>query len=167
MLAVEFSLRKNRHYFHGAVHKTTVFSDHQNLTAFIMAVLLNRRQARWWEELKQHNFQLLYSKGASNAKADILSRCPAFTSREGGTTSATNQPMLGKEQWLEIGAMDLDFVDYESIQISAIEVDQLLPEARERIMEKAILDEKYRELCKQVSTGGNIDKSFSILNELL
>jgi len=30
-----------------------------------------------------------------------------------------------------------------------------------------MLDEKYWELCKQVSTGGNIDKSFSLSNELL
>jgi len=76
--------------------------------------------------------------------------------------------MLDNSQWLEVGAMDLDTNDdYESIQISAIDVDQLLPEARDRIQEKAMLDEKYMQLCKQVSTGGNIDKSFSISNELL
>lgn len=46
-------------------------------------------------------------------------------------------------------------------------MDQLLPKARERIKEKAMLDEKYRELCKQVTIGGNIDKGFSISNELL
>ena len=77
--------------------------------------------------------------------------------------------MLQKEQWLEVAAMELDREndDYESIQISAIDVDQLLPEAKERIKEKAMLDDKYRELCNQVSLGGNIDKSFSISNELL
>jgi hypothetical protein len=46
MLAVVFSLRKNRHYLQGAVHKTTILSDHQNLTYFKTAILLNRRQAR-------------------------------------------------------------------------------------------------------------------------
>jgi hypothetical protein len=76
--------------------------------------------------------------------------------------------MLDKEQWLEVGAMELDLDgSYKSIQISAIDVDWLLQDARERIKEKAMLDEKYRELCKQVTTGGNIDKSFAILNELL
>jgi len=115
-------------------------------------------------ELKQYNFQLLYRKGASNAKADILSRCPAFTSREGGTTSATNQTMLDKSQWLEVGTMELDLSDiYESIQISAIEVDQLLSEARETITEEVMLDKKYKEICKQVSTGGNIDTSATTL----
>ena len=52
ILAVVFSLRKNRHYLQGAEHKTTIFSDHQNLTYFNTVVLLNRRQARWSEELK-------------------------------------------------------------------------------------------------------------------
>jgi hypothetical protein len=75
--------------------------------------------------------------------------------------------MLDKEQWLEIGAMELDFAEYKAIQIPAIEVDQLLPEAKERIKDKAMMDGKYRELCKQVTTGGNIDKSFSISNDLL
>jgi len=45
MLAEVFSLRKNRHYLQGAEHKTTIFSDHQNLTYFKSAILLNRRQA--------------------------------------------------------------------------------------------------------------------------
>jgi hypothetical protein len=167
MIAGVFCLRKNRHYLQGAVHKTTIFSDHQNLTYFKSAILLNRRQARWSEELKQYNFQLLYRKGAPNAKADILSRCPASTSREGGTTLVTNQTMLDTEQWIEVGAMEMDLDRYESIQISAIEVALLISEAREKIPEKAMLNEKYRELGKQVTIGGNIDKSFSITNEPL
>jgi hypothetical protein len=140
------------------------------LSYFKTAILLNQRQARWSEELKQYNFQLLYCKGASNAQADILSRYPAFTSKEGGTTSATEHTMFDKEQWLEIGAMELNFDEddgYESIQISAIDLGQLLPEATERIKEKAMLDDKYRDLCKQVTIGGNVNKSFSIIDELL
>jgi hypothetical protein len=90
-----------------------------------------------------------------------------LTSREGGTTSATNQAMLDKEQWLEVGAIEMNQDGYEVIQISAMEVELLLPEAKERIKEKAMLDEKYRELCKQVMAEGNLDKGFSITNKLL
>jgi hypothetical protein len=76
--------------------------------------------------------------------------------------------MLDKEQWLEVGAMAIDLDNgYETIQISAIDVDQLLLEAKERINEKAMLDEKYRELCKQVSKDGNIDKNFAIIKDYL
>jgi hypothetical protein len=74
---------------------------------------------------------------------------------------------LDKEQWLEVGAMEIVTEEYEEIQIAAMEVEQLLPEAKERIKEKARLDEKYMELCKQVTKGGNIDKQFSITDNLL
>jgi len=43
----------------------------------------------------------------------------------------------------------------------------LLLEAKERIKEKAMLDEMYRELCKQVGKDGNIDKNFAIIKDLL
>lgn len=74
---------------------------------------------------------------------------------------------MNKEQWLEVGAMEMEMEEYQSIQISALEVDLVLPEARERIKEKAMLDVKYRELGKPVTKGGNINKNFSIMNELL
>jgi hypothetical protein len=48
---------------------------------------LNRRQARWAESLQEYNFKIVYRKGTENGKADALSRCPEFTTREGGTTS--------------------------------------------------------------------------------
>jgi hypothetical protein len=75
--------------------------------------------------------------------------------------------MLDTEQWLEVGATELDQEEYEDVQISAIEIELLLPEAKERIKEKARLDNKYRELCKQVIKGGNIDKKFMITDYLL
>jgi hypothetical protein len=113
-------------------------------------------------------FPAVVSEGSSNATTDTLSRCPAFTTRDGGITSATNQTMLDKKQWLEVGAMELDLDNgIESIQIMVMEVEQLLTEAKERIKEKAMLDIKYRDICKQVSAGGNVDKSFSIKDELL
>jgi hypothetical protein len=76
--------------------------------------------------------------------------------------------MLDKEQWLEVGAMELSLNNnYESIQISPIDEDQLLPEARERIKETALLDENYRNRCEQDMAGGNIDRGYSITNKLL
>jgi hypothetical protein len=52
MLAVVFSLWKNRHYLQGAEHNTMILSDNPNLVYFKAAILLNRCQARWAEKLK-------------------------------------------------------------------------------------------------------------------
>jgi hypothetical protein len=167
MLAIVFLLWKWRHFLHGVQHKTIVYLDHQNVIYFKTATALNRRQARWAEQLQTYIFDLFYHKGSSNQKADTLSRCPAFTSREGGTTAAGQQMLLRKEQWVEIGAMQLDDDDCEGIDIGAIAIDQLLPEANERIKEKALLDEDYIAICKQLSSGGRIDEHYGIKGDLL
>jgi len=167
MLAVVFSLRKWRYFLEGAEHKTIVYSDHQNRTYFKMTVSLNRRQARWAEELQSYSFDLFHRKGSSNQKADTLSRCPAFTSREGGTTAAGQQTLLRKEQWVEIGAMQLDHDELEVIHIGALEVEKLLPEAMECIKEKALLDEDYVAICKHRSSGVNVDMNYGIRQDLL
>jgi hypothetical protein len=133
MLAIVFSLRKWRYFLQGAEHKTIVYSDHQNFTYFKTAVALNRRQARWAEEPQAYTYDLFYHKGFSNQKTDTLSRCPAFTSREGGTSAAGQHTLLRKEQWVEIGAIQLDDDIREEIIIGAIAIEQLLPEAKERI----------------------------------
>jgi hypothetical protein len=56
---------------------------------------------------------------------------------------------------------------FKSIQIVSLNLEQLLPEAKERIRQRAMIDDKYRNLCKQVSIGGNINKNFTIKDELL
>jgi hypothetical protein len=42
-------------------------------------------------------------------------------------------------------------------------VELLSPEAKERIEEKAMLDNKYQEICKQVSAGRNNDKVLGVV----
>jgi hypothetical protein len=53
MLSVVYSLNENRHLVPEALLKTTIFFDHQNLTYFKRAILINGRQARSAEQLKQ------------------------------------------------------------------------------------------------------------------
>jgi len=134
MLAIVYFLKKWKHSLQGATHKTIIYTDHQNLTYIKSAVVFNCCQARWAEGLKQFSFDLYYKKGSTNAKVDSLAMCPAFTSREGGTTLATNAALLRKEQWLEVGAMQIDNdEEFVSIQLAALEVEFQPPEAIERI----------------------------------
>jgi hypothetical protein len=48
-----------------------------------------------------------------------------------------------------------------------MDIEQLLPEAKERIKEKALLDEHYRTICKQLVSRRNVDKEYEIHNEIL
>jgi hypothetical protein len=109
----------------------------------------------------------VYRKGSANLKADTLSRCPALSSSEGGTNSALNQTMLKEDQWLEVGAVELNQETFRTIDKCAIEVELLLPEAKERIKQKALLDEKYLEICKTVHEGNQIDEHFTMEDDLL
>lgn len=87
---------------------------------------------------------------------------------KGGMTSATTDMMLRKEQWIEVGAMQIDNGnDYGIIQIAALEIGPPLPEAKERIKEKALIVDRYREICKKVVTEGNIDKEYTIKDDIL
>ena len=90
-----------------------------------------------------------------------------FTTREGGMTSATNQTMLQEEQWLEVGAMQLNDNDIGIIQLSALDIEVLLPEAKAKIQFKAILDDNYRKVCNQVVKKENIDKGYPVKEDLL
>lgn len=166
-LAIVYSLEKWRCFLQGSGHKVTIFSDHQNLSYFTRKVLLHRRQARWAEFLKSCDFVIIYRKGSANRKADILSWCPAYTSREGGTTAIMEKPLLGPEQWLEIGAMEIEDDNYDTIEIGAIEVDQLLLEQKETIMQDAKLDDQYKEISNARGNSNKVESNYSIEDNLL
>jgi len=135
-----------------------IFSDHSNLSYFPKNIKLNRRQARRAEILQEYDFTIVYRKGLQNLKADILSRCTAYTSGVGGTTAMVEKPMLGPDQSLEIGAMETDDDEYEVIEIRAMEIAKMDPAQKELLKQDASQDEDYRELCKALTKGANIAK---------
>jgi len=51
LLAIVDAFKQCRRYCEGATHQVQVFSDHQNLEYFTTTKVLNRRQARWAQEL--------------------------------------------------------------------------------------------------------------------
>lgn len=97
----------------------------------------------------------------------MLSRCPEFISKAGRTTARGDVTLLKKKQSLEIQATDSDDEDCDIINIGAMEVELLLPEAKEMTVEKAMLDDDYGNAYKQVSTGKISDKEYSIQDGIL
>jgi len=76
LLAIVDAFKHWRRYCEGAAHQVEVYSDHQNLEYFTTTKVLNRRQARWVQELAGIDFRIYYRPGAQNGKPDALSRRP-------------------------------------------------------------------------------------------
>jgi len=68
-----------------------VFSDHHNLEYFTTTKVLNRRQARWVQELAGINFRIYHRPGSQNGKPDALSRRMEYRPEKGGIE---NQPIM-------------------------------------------------------------------------
>ena len=58
LLAIVDAFKHWRRYCEGATNQVQVFSDHQNLEYFTTTKVLNRRQARWAQELAGIDFRI-------------------------------------------------------------------------------------------------------------
>jgi len=84
LLAVVDAFKHWRRYCEGATHQVQVYSDHQNLEYFTTTKVLNRRQARWAQELAGIDFRIYYRPGTQNGKPDALSRRLEYRPEKGG-----------------------------------------------------------------------------------
>ncbi|KAI6789405.1 hypothetical protein KC331_g215 [Hortaea werneckii] len=73
LLAIVAALMHWRVYAEGAPG-LIILSDHKNLTHFTTTKQLTRRQVRWSELLGQYKFEIRYTPGRDNGRADALSR---------------------------------------------------------------------------------------------
>jgi hypothetical protein len=62
LLAIVDSFKAWRRYLEGLFHTVQVFTDHKNLEYFMTTKVLNRRQARWAQELAGVDFKNLLQK---------------------------------------------------------------------------------------------------------
>jgi len=85
LLAIVDSFKHWRRYCEGAVHQVQVFWDHQNLEYFTTTKVLNRRQARWAQELAGIDFKIFFRPGSQNCKPDALSRHSEYCPEKGGS----------------------------------------------------------------------------------
>ncbi len=78
LLAIVVALQHWRVYAEGAPGVIQIYTDHKNLLHFTTTKVLNKRQVRWSELLGQYKFQISYTPGPDNARADALSRRPDY-----------------------------------------------------------------------------------------
>jgi len=101
LLVIVDSFKHWRRYLEGATHQVQVFSDHQNLEYFTTTKLLNRRQARWAQELAGIDFKIFYRPGTKNGKPDALSRRLEYRPEKGGNESQPITTVLHKTHFAE------------------------------------------------------------------
>ena len=74
LYAIVESFRQWRPDLISARKRIEVYSDHRSLEYFMSTKVLTAKQVRWMEFLSDFNFQIRYTTGKSNQKADILTR---------------------------------------------------------------------------------------------
>jgi len=99
LLAVVDAFKHWRRCCEGATQQVQVFSDHQNLEYFTNTKVLNRRQARWAQELAGVDFRIYYRPGNQNGKPDALSRRSEYRPEKGGTENQPITTVLGKKHF--------------------------------------------------------------------
>ena len=73
LLAIIACIQHQRVYAHSCL-ELTIYTDYKNLTFFTITKILNKRQTRQAELLRQYKFKIVYTLGKENGKADALSR---------------------------------------------------------------------------------------------
>jgi hypothetical protein len=105
LLAIVDCFKAWRRYLEGALHMVLVFTDHKNLEYFMTTKVLNRRQARWAQELAGVDFKIYYRKGTSNGKPDALSRRPEYRPEKGGGEDRLIQTVLNEKHFGTISSI--------------------------------------------------------------
>lgn len=107
LLAIVASLTLYRPYVVDLTQPLLVITDHSNLTTFASKRILNRRQARWANELSELNFKIVYRPGSKNKRADVLTRRAGDRPVEENLTPST---ILGPEKF-QIASLEVTFVN--------------------------------------------------------
>src|ERR1700761_7944133 len=92
LLAIVKALRHWRPFLAGSPHKIKIFSDHLNLTHWKSPQKISRRVAREMLELTEYDFEIHHIKGASNGRADALSRRPDYDRGEADNEGVVDLP---------------------------------------------------------------------------
>jgi len=101
LLAIVDAFKHWCQYCKGATNQIQLFSDHQNLEYFTTTKILNRRQARWAQELASIDFRIYYRPGNRNGKPDALLRRSEYRPEKGGSENQPITTVLRKDNFAE------------------------------------------------------------------
>jgi len=146
LLAIVDAFKHWRRYCEGATHQIQVFSDHQNLEYFTTTKVLNRRQARWAQELAGIDFRIYYRPGTQNGKPDALSRRSEYRPEKGGVE---NQPITTVLQGKHLANRQTRSFIASSARLASLPVRGWNPEFTKRVYQEGQKDGTYQQARKE------------------
>jgi len=123
LLAIVDAFKHWRRYCEGATHQVQVFLDHQNLKYFTTTKVLNRRQARWAQELAGIDFRIYYRPGTQNGKPDALSRRSEYRPEKGGSENQPITTVFQKNQFAGPNRQERSYIG-SSARLASLPVKQ-------------------------------------------
>jgi len=152
LLAIVDAFKHWRRYCEGATHQVQVFSDHHNLEYFTTTKVLNRRQARWAQELAGIDFKIYYRPGTQNGKPDALSRRSEYRPEKGGVETQPVTTVLGKSHFEE--RLTQSFI-CSSARLGSLPERRWTEEFLTEVRKEGKKDEAYEQAMKQEAVTGN------------
>jgi len=154
LLAIVDTFKHWHRYCEGAMNQVQVFSDHQNLEYFTTTKILNRRQARWAQELAGIDFRIYYRPGSRNRKPDALSRRSEYRPEKGGSQNQAITTVLRKDNFAKP-----DFAEHDrrertficsSARLASLQPRQWSEEFTEAVKKAGKKDHEYQGTVKEL-----------------
>jgi len=148
LLAIVDAFKHWRRYCEGATHQVQVFSDHQNREYFTTTNVLNRRQARWAQELAGVDFRIYYRSRTQNGKPDTLSRCSEYRPEKGGIENQPITAVLQESHFAEPNRQGRSFI-CSSARLASLASRKWSGDFLAKVREEGKKDEAYERASKQ------------------
>ena len=148
LLAIVDVFKHWRWYCEGAEHLIQVFTDHHNLEYFTTTKVLNRRQARWAEQLASIDFRIYYRPGTQSGKLDALSRRMEYCPEKWGVENQPITTVLRNDHFAEPDRQQRTFV-CSSARLRSLPARRGNLDFTEEIKKVAKNDADYQQAAKQ------------------
>jgi hypothetical protein len=146
----------------GKIHPTAFLSKKKwtLLEYFATTKILNRRQARWAQDLSEFDFKIIYRPGPQNGKADALSRRSELRPLRGDGGEFQPIHTVLKPDQLEpvdrrVTATATCTVIYSSLQLKRLRVEEFTSEFLATIRSHTTNDEDYQTQLRLLRNGKN------------
>jgi hypothetical protein len=138
LAAVVHALKIWRHYLIG--HRCEIYSDHKSLKYIFTKSILNLRQRRWLELIKDYDVRINYDLGKANVVADPLSH-----------KKYCNATLMRPELHQEFGYLNLVMVHETTTTI------EMEPTLEAEIKKAQLEDEKMKEIWQLIKENKTSD----------